>query len=189
MSKDWLEEIRQEINHIPIRSEQLCLLNRYHQFLNDLDKDSKNEEIVHQKIEAFMKEIYTSIEHFELENRSNYSFPNHLVKFYPAIREEKCAKEITCCFSNGRIRKGELYCYYRPFFWDLTTQKSYVLKRTIKAETAYIDFLPVSISEFDIFREKVENYWNYPGEILDYERINYNLKGDLAIQLLKTRTR
>ena len=164
------------------------IVSIYYQTLEELATEPIGKQVVQNKAGASIREIYTTICQLKLEKSSHYFFPsNHVVNFYPSIGEKICAKETTCDFSNGKIRKGELYCFYRPFLHDLTSGNRYVLKRSIKVEIAYLDFLPMDFNEFELFSEKVDHYWNYPTDVLDYERINYNVKGALALQQLKTR--
>ncbi len=182
----WQDYSLEEINQLPVQKVEVLTL--YYQAQEELANDPIGRQVIKAKSGSSIREIYTTIQKWKLEKSAHYLFPsNHVINFYPAIKENRCAKETTCAFSNARIRKGELYCCYRPLLYDLTSEKRYVLKRTLKVELAYIDFLPNTIGEFDIFSEKVEHYWNYPTDTLDYERINHNVKGSLTLQQLKSR--
>jgi len=122
----------------------------------------------------------------EIENMTSfYTFPNQRVSFYPTFRERKSTKHITCAFSNSVIKKGSLYCNYRPLLDVIDSKRTFVLDKSLKVEIGYLSELPTTIHEFDDFSEKVENYWNYPNEPLDYEAINYYLGG--TVRLLELR--
>lgn len=182
----WQDYSLEEINQLP--DGKVEVLTLYYQAQEELATDPVGRQVIKAKSGSSIREIYTMIQKWKLEKSAYYLFPyNHVINFYPSIKEKRCAKETTCAFSTGRIKKGEPYCYYRPLLHDLTSEKRYVLKKALKVELAYIDFLPTTTSEFDLFSEKVEHYWNYPTDTLDYERINYNVKGSLALQLLKSR--
>lgn len=116
-----------------------------------------------------------------IEHTSFYNFPNQLVYFYPAIKEQKAGNNPTCAFSGSKIKNGSLYCCYRPLLDVVNSECRYVLNKTIKVETVYFSDLPKTIQEFDCFSEKIENYWHYPNEPLDYEQINYYLGGSVGL--------
>jgi len=119
------------------------------------------------------------------EHTSFYNFPNKQVFFYPSIREQQSEFDITCAFSGGKIKKGSLYCCYRPLLEVVDSGKTYVLRKTLKLETLYFSDLPTTIQEFDVFTQKIENYWNYQNEPLDYEQLNYYFGGSVGLLELR----
>ncbi|MDE5587085.1 MAG: hypothetical protein K2I72_01785 [Bacilli bacterium] len=116
-----------------------------------------------------------------LECTSFYHFPNKQVCFYPSIHEYKSEFNTTCAFSGGPIKKGSFYYCYRPLLEVVDSGKKYVLRKTLKLETMYFSDLPTSIQEFDDFTTKVEHYWLYPNERLDYECLNYYFGGSVGL--------
>jgi len=130
-----------------------------------------------------IREFERILERETIEHTSFYNLPNQLVCFYPTLKEQSALSNQTCAFSGSKIKNGSLYYCYRPLLDVVNSNCQYVLKKTIKVETAYFSDLPRTIQEFDIFAQKVENYWNYPNDIVDYEQINYYLGG--AVELLK----
>lgn len=119
------------------------------------------------------------------EHTSFYNFPNKQVYFYPTVREQKCECDTTCAFSGGKIQRGCLYYCYRPLLDVVDSGRTYVLSKTLKLETMYFSDLPTTIQEFDVFTQKVENYWNYQNEHLDYECLNYYFGGTVRLLELK----
>lgn len=120
-----------------------------------------------------------------LDSSSFYHFPGQLVNFYPSIRELKSERDYTCFFSGAKIKEGSFYYYYRPLLEVINNGKTYVLQKTIKIETSYLSYLPQNMNDFDIFTQKVEHYYNYPNEELDYEQINYYCGGSINLLELK----
>lgn len=124
-----------------------------------------------------------------LECTSFYNFPNQQVYFYPTVRECQSKSDIACAFSGGKIKKGSVYYCYRPLLDVVDSGKRYVLRKTLKLETMYFSDLPTTIQEFDDFAIKVENYWLYPNERLDYECLNYYFGGSVGLLGLGKRKR
>ena len=119
------------------------------------------------------------------EHTSFYCFPEKQVYFYPTVREQKCELNTTCAFSGGRIQRGSVYCCYRPLLEVISSNKTYVLSKTLKLETVYFSDLPMTIREFDIFTQKIENYQNYQNERIDYEALNYYFGGTVSLLELR----
>ncbi len=132
-----------------------------------------------------IKTLETILHSEYLESTSFRHFPGKQVFFYPSIREYKSEFNTTCAFSGGKIKKGRIYCSYRPLLDVVDSGKTYVLKKTLKLETAYFSDLPTTMQEFDSFTEKVENYWNYGNDPIDYEQLNYYLGGSVDLLELK----
>ena len=120
-----------------------------------------------------------------LEHTSFHHFPDKQIFFYPRTREHQAEFNTTCAFSGGKISKGSFYCCYRPLLDVVDSGRTYVLSKTVKLETAYFSDLPTTMQEFDDFTQKIENYWNYQNERLDYEQLNYYFGG--SVELLELR--
>lgn len=96
-------------------------------------------------------------------------FPYHNVILYPNIKELKSTKIITCHICGSIILPNNYYLTYRPLIEDLDDNNRYVLRNTIKCETAYYDILPKNISEFEEFNRKLHD---------EYYDISANLKSE-----------
>lgn len=102
-------------------------------------------------------------------------FPNHNVVLYPNIKELKSTKIITCHVCGSIILPNSYYLTYRPLIEDLNNNNRYVLRNTIKCETAYYNILPKNILEFEEFNRKLHD---------EYYDISTNLKTE-QLYLLK----
>jgi len=96
-------------------------------------------------------------------------FPNLNVILYPSIKELKSTKIITCHICGSIILSNNYYLSYRPLIEDLDGNNRYVLRNTIKCETAYYDILPKNILEFEDFNRKLQD---------EYYDISANLKSE-----------
>ncbi|MCI8588648.1 MAG: hypothetical protein HFG40_03245 [Bacilli bacterium] len=185
-----MEEYRlSEISQIEDQEERRIIQQFYDEKVKELIDTPFLRRVYHNYSDCSISELESIIYGEFLEKTSFYHFPNEQVYFYPAIREQKSEFNTTCCFSGSIIKRDSFYYCYRPLLDVITRGKVYVLKKTLKLETAYFSDLPTTISEFDIFTQKVENYWNYSNEAIDYEQLNYYLGGSVELLELKKKGR
>ncbi len=88
------------------------------------------------------KDFYKVLEDILIKYTSNYLFPNHLISFYPQLRERKASKDFSCDLSGIPIYMGKTYYTYHPFMEDLKSGRVYTIKKEIKTCLDYIDELP-----------------------------------------------
>lgn len=128
---------------------------------------------------------YELLDYYYLQNTSRYYFPNSLIAFYPCILEYHSRKEITCDLSSNIISKGQLYINYRPLIENISSGNTYVLKRSIKCETSYIDELPTNIFELEALNDKLMNYNCYQNGDIHLDHLHYSQGGELKLLRLK----
>lgn len=148
--------------------------------INRLTKD-KLEKIKMLNIE----ERYEILEEYYYKNTSIQYFPSNLIAFYPSIKEYHSRDNIICDFSANLIKKGQLYINYRPLIENLSTGNRYVLKKSIKCKTAYIDKLPNNILEFEQLNEMVMNYNSFKNSNVNLDNLHYSQGGYLKLLRLK----
>lgn len=169
-----------EINDLSLKKEFLIL---YNEEIKKLEQDPTGNLFIDP--DKSIEEIYFDIEQYTESLRSEYLFNNDIVKFYPSIKEVVANRDTTCHFSGGIIRKGSLYCNYRPFLQNMDTGQKYVLKKTIKVETGYRHFLPTTLKKFEEFIYNLDNAYSLNKDSeLDYYSINCNL-GEWSLLELK----
>lgn len=161
-----------ELNKYKKYNRIIKYINEYKWYIDGIKKILNNETIdndlmLGDVIEKINNELFLYISY-------DY-FPNHNVILYPAIKELKSTKIITCNICGSRIYPNSYYLSYRPLFEDLTNNNKYVLQNTIKCELAYYDMLPQTIIEFEDFNRKLSD---------EYYDISTNLKSE-HLYLLK----
>ena len=109
-------------------------------------------------------------------------FLGDIVLLHKSIKEYHAKTSMICDFSANLIKKGGLYLNYRPMLENLTTKKVYVLKRSIRVEPAYFDFLPTNIVDLEElnYKMKLQVQDNY----IDYSHLNQVMGGELVLRRL-----
>lgn len=161
--------------------------NFYETYLKELE-NLKTNRIAKQIIERMHGESINKIcEAILKEETTNTSmdsdfFSGDIVLVHESIKEYHTKEGLTCDFSANIIKRGGLYLNYRPMLENLTTKKVYVLKRSIKVETAYFDLLPTNISELEElnYKMKLQIEDNY----IDYSHLNQVMGGELVLRRL-----
>ena len=181
--KEIEERTLQEIISTGTKEEQ----DYYYNYVASLKTNAFYKEIVESCEGQSIEDITYSIMEREQEYESTIFFPGDITFFYPRIREQRAQKQITCDFSAGIIKPGSLYVNYRPMIYNMTTQEAFVLKRTIKVESAYIYNLPSSTKELEALdmRLKIEDYDDNSGIL--YSHLSQCLGGEIILQKLKRR--
>jgi len=148
-----------------------------------LDRISKkvildNPTLSKEKIEELLNQAY-------LDNTSTLYFPNDICCFYPKITEQKSKNIRTCDISGAIIMPNSRYYSYRPMLDNLTTGKTYVLKRTIQTEISYYDFFPKTLFEFEELSLKLGSPFNIEDDYYNYYDLSKRLGQHLALTELK----
>lgn len=154
-----MEEYRlSEISQIEDQEKRILIRQFYDEKVKELVDTPFSRRVLHSYSDCSISELESILYGEYLEKTSFYHFPEKQVYFYPTVREYQSDFNTTCGFSGSIIKKGSLYYCYRPLLDVVDLGKTYVLQKTLKLETAYFSDLPTTISEFDIFTQKVENY-------------------------------
>ena len=125
---------------------------------------------------------YQNIQQYYCENLSTYYFPGDLTAFYSNIMERHTTQDIVCSISGSVIKKGSLYIAYRPLIENLRTRQAFVLKKTIKCESIYGNFLPQNIMELEDLNQKVCNHEIEAG--IEYDNLYHFQNGEIILQKL-----
>lgn len=138
-----------------------------------------------------LEEISFNIDQYLQSITSEYLFPNHVVNFYPTVKELKARKTIQCDFSSSLIFKNSHYYLYRPLLQDLNNGKRYVLKRSIKVEIGYDEYLPKTFTDFEQFIYKLDNSYSLhtSDKQVDYYTIARNIKDWSLLELKSKRSK
>ena len=165
------------------------ILQLYYNEIKKIEKDAIGSMFVNPY--DSLEQIAYNIDLYLDSLTSNYLFPNDRIKFYPSIKEYKAKKTILCDFSGSLIFTNNYYCIYRPLLQNLDNGKRYVLKRSIKVETSYNEYLPRTFHEFENFIYTLENAYTSPAnnDILDYYSIAANIKDWSLLELQNNRTK
>lgn len=164
-----------------LEKEYKCILDKYR-------TDRIANEVIQTLYGAPIYDIITAIEELKLEYQSHNIVPGSTVLVFPGIKEVRAQKEYTCDFSGSRINIGSIYVNYRPMIKSLDNGDVYVLKRTMRVETAYEYYLPTSISELEEFNNKINNYEYYEDEDIQYDHLYIQTGGGLQFKKLNRRT-
>lgn len=161
------------------------LYDAYNQEIANLQTNRIASNVVNKMYGEPLNKIIRIVEEEEDYNRSMSLFPGDLVLLHLGLKEMHTRTFITCDFSGSLIRPKDLYINYRPLVENLTTNNTYVLKKTIKVEPGYISELPKDIHEL----EQLEMYMNLEKENknIDYSHLNRQMGGELKLQKLKRR--
>ena len=158
----------------------------YFQELSNLGTNRISRQIVERMQGHSIVDIRKKIEAEELMLTSINFFPGELVLLYPNFKELHTRNYLTCDFSGALIRPKGIYIYYRPLIENLTTNTTYVLKKSIKVEPGYIYDLPDTITELEQLEQNMKlGMKNNQG--IDYSHFNSQMNGSLVLQKLNRR--
>lgn len=110
---------------------------------------------------------------------SRVLFPGDIVYFYPMVMVNKARKVHTCAISGAIIMPGSEYMVYKCFLYNKTKRLSYVTSG-ISMEIGADFYLPLSLEDFELFYERVQNSYE---ERLEVE---YNIKTSLSSPLVRS---
>ena len=160
------------------------IYSNYLKTLEDFKTNRITREIVAKMYGSSINEIYEDIIKEEIQNTSTDSelFYGDIVLIHESIKEYHAKKDLICDFSANLIKKSGLYLNYRPLIENITKQKVYVLKRTIKVEPAYYDILPKNIKELEELNYKMKLQIQENG--IDYSHFNQVMGGSLTLRRL-----
>ncbi len=137
---------------------------------------------------------YPSMEEFEkcfIQNYpsfvSSYYFPGDFCLFYPRTLEVRAKSLKTCDLTAAPIQKGSFYLAYRPLIDDITSGKTYVIKRTIQIEVGSRSFLPQTLQEFEELVEKLGSRYEIQDNDWDYYQLSKSLGEYMPLLELKKR--
>lgn len=175
-----------EIEQIANRSLKETYYQLYQMHLLELITNRIDARIVKKHMGLPLQNLHEIVERFYLNNQSTYLFPGDIVLVYPMIHEYHSKKDIICDVSGALIRKGSLYCHYKPLLENLSTGEIYVLKTPLKSEVGEIDFFPTDIQGLDT----LERNLNYPDCVEEpqwnYDDISKRVGGHLALRKLRS---
>lgn len=159
------------------------LIEEYNSNIKNLQSDLLSRKVVEANYGEPIEYIYEQIEYLRVLSTSNYYFPGDIILMYLGIREHKSKDRITCDFSGATINKGTSYVSYRPLLVNLNSNQSYVLKRTLKVESSYVDILPSNISELEdlTLKLKIDTYES------EYCHLSQRVGGEFTFQKLRRR--
>lgn len=160
------------------------LREEYFKYLENLATNRIARNVITQLPGESIERIYQEIYFQEEANRSTSFFNGDLVLLHGGIKDQKARSYITCDFSGGIITKGSFYLTYRPLIENIYTNKSYVLKKTIKVETGYYDMLPRNIQELETLERNMQLELDL-NDGIDYSHFNRQMGGVLALTPLK----
>lgn len=185
LDNDYSSFSLSELYRINDVEEQKYALEFYKNELLSLGTDRFTKKLIKDNWGQSIEKIITKLEESFLENRSVYTFPDNIVLFYPTIREQRASSNIICDVTGAEIKRGSFYCSYRPMLENISNNHVYVLSRTLRSETAEIDFFPTSIYEFDILSERIDNAYFSLDEGYDYYGISRRIGGRLALRRIR----
>lgn len=174
-----------EIYSIVNLAEREYAIEFYKRELLNLGNDRLTKRVLNDNLGKSIEEIITKLEDVFLSKRSDYTFPDDIVLFYPAIKECRAASDIICDVTGAEIKKGNFYYSYRPLLENISNEHVYVLNRSIKTEISELDFLPTSIYEFDSLSEKIDNAYDIIDEDYDYYGISRRIGGSLRLRKIR----
>lgn len=151
---------------------------------SDINIPIRLKNIIKQKEFKSELQFYNYLEELINKYTSIYLFPNNYVAFYPYLISHKASSTITCDISNAKINIGSNYISYRPLIENLTTNTTYTINKTIKAEPYYYDYFPQTLCDFEIWYQKLINFEYCNDDIIDFYNISINC-GDNCLSLRK----
>ena len=109
-----------------------------------------------------------------------FLFPGHDMILYPKVTYRHATKTIWLHLGDYKIEKGDPYCVYRPLIEDLTTNKKYVLKKSLFASLDCVDLFPQDFRTFEEWDYKLQNAYFNPSELngIDFYEFSCRLKDD-----------
>jgi len=163
------------------------LLNLRTEILLRLPQNRITKNIIMENHESSIEEIATEVEHAYTEHTSTLYFPGDICCFYPRIQETKAKNLRTCDISGCQIFPGTHYYSYRPLIDNLTSGKTFVLKRTIQTEIGYYDFLPKTLYELENLVFNLGNPYEIENKDYNYYELSKTLGEYLPLQELRKR--
>lgn len=129
------------------------------------------------------KDFYKVLEDILIKYTSNYLSPNHLISFYPQLKERKASKNFSCDLSGIPIYSGRYYYTYHPFLEDLKSGKVYVTQKEIKTCIDYVDELPKDLFTYEEWYYRLKNcyYENNLNNNVDFYHLSTKL-GDNCLE-------
>ena len=152
------------------------LLSLRMELIKNLECDRISRKVILDNPTISVHELEELLETIYIDSTSTLYFPNDICCFYPKITEQKAKTIKTCDISGSIIMPNSTYYSYRPMLDNLTTGKTYVLKRTIQTEISYYDFFPKTLYEFEELSMKLGS----PFEIEDTDYDYYDLSKRLG---------
>lgn len=174
MMIDDVKEYRLDDIYKKDNKEELLLLRG--ELIKELECDRISRKIILDNPSLSINELEELLGSVYIDSTSTFYFPGDLCVFYPKIVEYRTKGIRMCDISNSIIMPGSFYYNYRPMVDNLTTGKTYVLKRSIQTEVSYYDFFPQTLYEFEELSMKLGN----PYEIEDTDYNYYDLSKRLG---------
>ena len=165
MMIDEVKEYRLDEIYRKGNKEELLLLRKG--LIKGLECDRISRKIILDNSSLSVNELEELLESVYIDSTSSFYFPGDLCLFYPKIVEYRTKVVRTCDISSSIIMPGSFYYNYRPMIDNLTTGKTYVLKRSIQTEVGYYDFFPQTLYEFEELSMKL-------GSSFEVEDTDYN---------------
>ena len=163
--------------------EELLLLRG--ELIKNLECDRISRKVILDNPSLSVDELEELLESVYIDSTSSFYFPGDLCLFYPKIVEYRTKVLRSCDISSSIIMPGSFYYNYRPMIDNLTTGKTYVLKRTIQTEISYYDFFPKTLYEFEELSMKLGNPFEIEDTDYDYYDLSKRLGQYLSLTELK----
>lgn len=161
------------------------LLSLRMELIKNLECDRISRKVILDNPTISVNELEELLENVYIDSTSTLYFPNDICCFYPKIIEQKSKTVRTCDISGSIIMPNSTYYSYRPMLDNLTTGKTYVLKRTIQTEISYYDFFPKTLYEFEELSMKLGNPFEIEDTDYDYYDLSKRLGQYLSLTELK----
>lgn len=161
------------------------LLSLRMELIKNLECDRISRKVILDNPTISVNELEELLETIYIDSTSTLYFPNDLCCFYPKITEQKAKTIKTCDISGSIIMPNSSYYSYRPMLDNLTTGKTYVLKRTIQTEVGYYDFFPKTLYEFEELSMKLGSPFEIEDPDYDYYDLSKRLGQYLSLTELK----
>lgn len=158
-------------------------VEEYYQELDNLKTNRISKNVVESLIGQSLLKIMDEIDYQETMSRSNIFFPGDLMVLYPNIKELHSKSFQTCDFSGALIYPKSLYVNYRPLIENITTNETYVLKRTLKVEPAFTSRLPNTITELENLEINIQ--LETSDDEINFSHLNQRVGGQLVLQKLR----
>ena len=183
MMIEYVKECRLDDIYRKDNKEELLLLRG--ELIKNLECDRISRKVILDNPTISVNELEELLETIYIDSTSTLYFPNDICCFYPKITEQKAKTIKTCDISGSIIMPNSTYYSYRPMLDNLTTGKTYVLKRTIQTEISYYDFFPKTLYEFEELSMKLGNPFEIEDTDYDYYDLSKRLGQYLPLTELK----
>lgn len=164
------------------------LYNEYVDAINSLATNRISRRVIKSMFGESINRVFQEIVTEEEQHRSHSLFSDDLILLYPNIHEQKAQRKVICSFSGGIIYPGSFYLTYRPFLENITKNKSYILKKTIKVEVGYYDLLPKNIQELEWLQHNIQLETS-SSDGINYSHLNQVLGGTIPLTKLDRSTK